>query len=70
MTGMKAKAREERRADAAEKLEKRLDRLFASTEKIPSFNGKAAFMDKIIAAKGEAHNLAWELRRDAAEMKG
>lgn len=64
---MKTKTRLERRADAAEKLEKRLERLFASTDKIPSFKGKAPFMDRINAAKGEAHNLAWELRRDAEE---
>jgi hypothetical protein len=68
--GMKAKPREERRADAAEKLEKKLDRLFSSTEKIPSFSGKAAFMDRIKAAKAEAHSLAWDLRQDAEEAKG
>lgn len=58
---------DQRRADTAEKLEKRLDRLWKATDKIPSFKGKAPFMDKVLAARNEAHSLAWDLRLDVNE---
>lgn len=67
---MKEKPRLERRADTAEKLEKLANGLIQSLDKIPSYSGKARFMDKVISLQHTAHSLAWDLRRDAEEVKG
>jgi hypothetical protein len=58
------KARAKRRAAAARNLEKRLNTIWSNLAKIPSYTGKAPFMDKVKAAHTRAHNLAWELERD------
>lgn len=52
---------------AAKDLLNRLDTIWANLAQIPSYTGKARFMDKVLAAKTLAHNLAWNLERDAEE---
>jgi hypothetical protein len=66
---MKEKPIAERRAATAAKLEKLANGLIESLEKIPSYTGKARFMDKVISLQHTAHSLAWDLKRDAEEEK-
>lgn len=55
-----------RRAQQATALFKVIDRIWDSLDKIPSFTGKARFMDKVLNARTHAHNLRWDLDRDAS----
>lgn len=49
-----------------------LDRIWGKLKDVPSFTGKAPFMDEITDAKTKAHNLAFDLACDASkgEQKG
>jgi len=51
----------------AKDIERRFQSIIRDLDKIPSFKGKARFMDKIFAAHTRAYNLAWDLRYDAEE---
>ncbi|WP_009959052.1 hypothetical protein [Verrucomicrobium spinosum] len=64
---MKEKSRAIRRAEAAEGIEKKLQSIINDLEKIPSFNGKARFMDKVFRVRTHAFALASNLRLDANE---
>lgn len=66
---MKEKPALERRADSAEQIEKLVNGLIESLDKIPSYRGKARFMDKVFKVQTHAHNLAWNLRYDVNEVK-
>jgi hypothetical protein len=55
-----------KRAQEANALFKLIDRIWDSLEKVPSFTGKARFMDKILNARMHAHNLREGLDRDAS----
>lgn len=58
-----------RRALAAVRLEKKLETLLRGLESIPSYKGKAYFVDQVIAAQRQAHSLAWDLARDREEAE-
>ena len=66
---MAKKTRCERRAASAARLERLTKGLFESLESIPSYSGKARFMDKVVKVKAVAHNLAWDLKRDEEESR-
>lgn len=57
----------ERRAAQAQALLKSVDRLWARLPNIPSFTGKARFMDAVRRTQTLAHNLAWDLARDVEQ---
>lgn len=59
--------RQARRALAAARLEKKIQTLLRGLESIPSYKGKAYFVDQVIAAQRQAHSLAWDLARDKEE---
>jgi hypothetical protein len=59
----------ERRAKDAAALLKSIERIWAKLPKVPSFNGKARFMDTVLSAQKRAHNLAWDLARDVDEIR-
>jgi len=61
------KSRIKGRARQAAALFKVIDRIWDSLDKVPSFTGKARFMDKVLNARTHAHNLQWDLARDASE---
>lgn len=61
------KATIKKRAQQASALFKLIDHIWDSLDKIPSFTGKARFMDKILNARTQAHNLRWDLDRDKSE---
>lgn len=63
------KPRSKRRADAAIKLERLANGLVKSLERIPSYAGKARFMDKVFKIQREAHSLAFDLRLDEEEER-
>jgi hypothetical protein len=50
-------------------LNAKLDSILRDINKIPSYNGKAAFYDKVLIAKAKAHNLAFSLRYDADDAR-
>lgn len=56
-----------RRSDAANKLYQKIDAIWESLEKIPSFTGKARFMDRVLRARMHAHNLNFNLKADLFE---
>ncbi|BCU78143.1 hypothetical protein [Luteolibacter sp. LG18] len=64
---MAAKSRAAQRAAAAKKLEQLVKNLIPALEKIPSYRGKAAFMDRVHKIEKHAYSLAWALDYDAAE---
>ena len=66
---MATKTRLERRVESAARLDKLTKGLFESLNSIPSYTGKARFMDKVIKVKGLAHSLAWDLKRDEEETR-
>lgn len=57
------------RAKQATQLDKALKGIRDDMDKIPSFTGKAKFMDKVIKACTHSHNLAWDLNRDRLDAK-
>jgi hypothetical protein len=56
------------RTQQAAHLLKALNSVWDSLDKIPSFAGKARFMDKVRRAQVRAHNLHWNLDRDQADL--
>jgi hypothetical protein len=60
------KATLKRRQQQAAALLKAINRIWDSLDKIPSFNGKAPFMDKVKRAQILAQNLHWNLDHDAS----
>ena len=58
-----------RRAKSADQLSKQLNLVFKNLDKIPSFTGKAAFMDKVIKAYHMAGSLSVNLKADLEELK-
>ena len=64
---MKEKPRPIRRAELAEDVERPFQSIIRDLNKIPSFKGKARFVDKVLAAHIRSHNLAWDLRYDSEE---
>jgi hypothetical protein len=55
-----------KREQQAAALLKAVNNIWDSLDKVPSFTGKARFMDKVNRAKTHAHNLHWDLERDAS----
>ncbi len=55
-----------RRVQRAAALLKEIDLVWNSLNEVPSFSGKARFMDKVKRAQTYAHNLHWDLERDLA----
>jgi hypothetical protein len=49
-------------ATRAAELETKLLAIFLESAKVPTFKGKAAFMDRLKKAHGMAHNLAWDAK--------
>jgi len=66
---MAEKPRVQRRAASAARLEKLTKGVVDSLAEIPSYTGKARFMDKVIKVQHIAHNLAWDLKRDEEESR-
>jgi len=58
-----------RRSKQAASLLKKITAVWNGLDKIPSFNGKTPFMDKVNNARIEAHTLAENLKLDAQESK-
>jgi len=54
-----------RKQQAGTPLKVRESAFGTSLDKIPSFTGKARFMDQVKRAQTHAHNLHWDLERDA-----
>lgn len=59
----------ERRAKAAARLSKLLEGITNSLEKIPSYTGKARFMDKVIKVRRNAELLAINLKGDVSALQ-
>ena len=57
-----------KRCKEAETASKHIEAILKRLDKVPPFKGKAAFMDRIISARMEAHNLAWDLKRDSEQL--
>lgn len=55
-----------KRGQEAAALFKLIDNIWNSLDKIPSFTGKARFMDKVLKARTHAHNLRYGLEEDLA----
>jgi hypothetical protein len=55
-----------RRIAAAKSLDRKLQVIWKNLGRIPSYTGKARFMDKVIAASREAQVLAQNLKLDWA----
>jgi hypothetical protein len=53
------------RARQAIKHFKKIERIWLQMDKVPSFDGKSAFMDKVLKAYNSAHLLAFDLGVDA-----
>lgn len=62
-------ARLKRRLSAAEKVNKQVQAAMKALQKVPSFKGKAGYMDRILRLHAHTHNLAWELERDFSDAK-
>jgi hypothetical protein len=60
---MRKKHLTERARDAAA-LFRVIDGIWESLDKVPSFTGKARFMDKVLNARTRAHNLRYGLELD------
>jgi hypothetical protein len=56
-------------ATDARTLFKLIDNLWDAMDKIPSFAGKARFMDKVLKIRTHAHNLRWNLNSEAGTLK-
>ena len=52
----------ESQTQRARALHRKLDSIRRDLAKIPSYNGKAAFMDKVIRAQEQAHDLTFSLK--------
>ena len=63
------KAQAEKRARDAAALFKLIDNIWDSLDKIPSFTGKARFMDRVLRVRTYAHNLSFDLEQDAREYQ-
>jgi hypothetical protein len=50
-------------------LFKLTDNLWNALDKIPSFTGKARFMDKVLKIRTHAHNLRWNLNAEAGTVR-
>lgn len=59
----------QRRTKAAEKIKKALEQLYERSFKLPSFTGKAKFIDSIKRIQTDAHVLADNLRFDQSEER-
>jgi hypothetical protein len=57
-----------RRKQQAAHLLRSVNGVWDSLDKIPSFTGKARFMDQVKRAQTHAHNLHWDLERDAGKL--
>jgi hypothetical protein len=55
------------RAKEAARIKKLVGNLIPALDKIPSYHGKAGFMDRVFMIHTLAHNLAWNLNADAVE---
>jgi hypothetical protein len=64
-----SKKRVKELAKDARALFRLIDNIWNSVDKIPSFTGKARFMDKILDARTHAHNLRWNLDYHAGDTK-
>jgi len=64
-----SKTHAKRRAAQAAAVLKGIDRIWNHLPKVPSFTGKARFMDMILRVQTRAHNLSWDLERDADRDK-
>lgn len=64
---MTKKSRANRRATSAQRLERLANGLSESLEQIPSYKGKDRLIKKVVKVKTLAHDLAWDLKRDAEE---
>jgi hypothetical protein len=54
--------------NTAAELERRLGTILTNLGKAPSYAGKAALLDKLIAARTLAHNLAFSLAHDPKQL--
>jgi hypothetical protein len=63
------KATLKRRVHRADGCLKAINAFCKSLNKIPSFTGKARFVDKVLRAKTYAHNPHWDLEHDLAEWR-
>jgi hypothetical protein len=57
-----------RRKQQAARLLNSVNAVWNSLEKIPSFTGKARFMDQVKRAQTRAHNLHWNLEHDEKKL--
>jgi hypothetical protein len=57
------------RCKEAEVISKHLKGVQDRLNDIPSFRGKAAFIDRINRVSMEAHNLSWDLKRDLEDLR-
>ncbi len=62
-----SKERLKDRATRAAAVERKLTSILNGLDKIPSYTGKARFMDKVISAKRIIGSLAWDLKRDITD---
>lgn len=62
-----SKKRLERRSKLACEIDTALQRIYKTAFGLPSFTGKAAFIDRMKLIQTKAHNLAFDLKADAAE---
>lgn len=60
-------SRAAQRAKEAARIKNLVGNLIPALDKIPSYPGKAGFMDRVFKIHTLAHNLAWNLNADAAE---
>ena len=56
-------------ATDARALYRLTDNLWNALDKIPSFSGKARFMDKVLKVRTHAHNLRWNLNCEAGTLR-
>lgn len=56
----------ERRAKAAQAVFEAVDAVWRHMDEVPSFTGKAPFMDRVVKARTRAHSLLVNLEMDAA----
>jgi len=67
MSNETSKQRRARRAKEAAKVNESLDRLYRRAFKLPSFTGKARFIDSIKAIQTKAFNLAFNLKTEQTD---
>jgi hypothetical protein len=55
------------RAKEVERLVKSVEQIWKGLDKVPSYTGKARFMDLVLKAKKRAQHLAWNLAGDLSK---